>query len=388
MDDLLRILSFQAGYNTSVVLLGVTLLGAGGGVVGAVVLMRRVSLMSDSISHSTLPGVAIGYLTALALGGTGRELPVIILGAALTAALGVLAVHWIREHTRLPEDSAIGTVLSVFYGLGIVLFSFIQSLDTGSQAGVNGFLLGAAAALSLEEALLIGGGSLLVCLAVAAMFKEFRMLCFDRDFAEASGFPVRRLDLILMALLLAIVVIGLKTVGMVLIIAIVIIPGVAARFWSDRFLTMTIVAGVLGGASAYLGAALSALYPATPAGAVIVLCAAAMMILSLLIAPARGILPSLLRRIGFALWLRERRGLILVEDGRAIDAGTALLLFLFGHRRRDGSLSERGRAAVLKAREDIARLEEGLHANRPAVPSRQTAVSTTSSPVNSSGGGA
>ena len=199
-------------------------------------------------------------------------------------------MQWIRDYTRLPEDAAIGTVLSVFFGAGIVLLSHIQTLNVGGQAGLEGFLIGQAAAMSRGDAELIGAASAIVTLLSLAFFKEFGLVCFDPGFAAARGWRVARIDLLMLGLLLAIVTIGLKTVGLILIIALVIIPPVAARFWTDRLGAMVAIAGLFGGLSGYLGAAGSALLPNLPAGGVIVLTAGALFLASLLLAPARGLI--------------------------------------------------------------------------------------------------
>ena len=137
LAEVLSVLTFQAGYNTAIVLLGAALLGAGAGVIGVFVLLRRRALVSDAISHATLPGVALGFLAATMLGFDGRSLPILLIGAGLSGAFGVVAVQWIRDHTRLPEDAAIGTVLSVFFGAGVVLLSYIQTLSVAGQAGLD-----------------------------------------------------------------------------------------------------------------------------------------------------------------------------------------------------------------------------------------------------------
>ncbi len=343
IGEVIDILTFQAGYNTGVVLAGATILGAAAGLIGAIVLLRKRALMSDSISHSTLPGVGLAFLVSVALGGTGRDLPILMLGAALTAALGVLSVQWIRDHTRLAEDAAIGTVLSVYYGIGIVLMTVIQGLETAGQAGLNGFLLGSVASLRLSEAWLIAGISATAILLALAFLKELLLVCFDREFAAANGWPVGALDLLLMGLLLTVVSVGLKTVGMVLIIAIVIIPGVAARFWTDRAGTMLILATLIGALSCMIGVAISALVEHAPTGAIIVLTAGVFFLVSLLIAPARGVVFGAVRLLrwryrvwewhwlgqlstqrrrldGWAVWILRWRGLV-DTDGRLTPEG-------------------------------------------------------------------
>ncbi len=341
--DMSTVLTFNAGYNTSVVLVGTTLLGVAAGLVGAMVVLRKRALMSDSISHSTLPGVGAGFLVGLALFGDGRMIWGLMISAMGTAVLGVLSVQWIRDHTRLPEDAAIGTVLSVFYGVGIVLLSLIQALDTDGKAGLNGFLLGSAASLRLSEVWFIVVICVLVIVGTLGLRKEFALLCFDRDFAAADGWPVRLLDLLLMAFLLIVVAVGLKTVGMVLIIAIVIIPGVSARFWTDRVDWLLYISAGLGGLSAGLGVTASAVLPDLPTGAVIVLTAGLFFLISLLFGPARGLVATAGR---LALWRFQIWECQMTEAVRQGRPQHGLVLRLLGLVDGAGRLTARGERAA------------------------------------------
>lgn len=298
MDRLIDIIAFGGGYNTAVVLIGAALLGLAAGPVGCFVLLRRRALISDAISHATLPGIALGFLVGLALGIEGRSLPLLLAGAAASAALGVVLVQWIKDNTRLAEDAAIGTVLSVFFGLGVVLLSHIQTLPTAGQAGLDSFLLGQTAAMSAGEAYLIGALAIALSGMVALYYRRFQVLAFDQDFAAALGWSTTRLDLVLVGLVLAVVVIGLQTVGLILIIALLIIPPITARLWTDRLSRMVGLAGLFGAVAAYVGAGVSAQAPDLPTGGMIVLTAAGMAIFSLIAAPRRGIVAAMARRAG------------------------------------------------------------------------------------------
>ena len=291
----LDVLLLRAGYNSAVVVLGAALLGGAAGTIGAFVLLRKRILISDAISHATLPGVALAFLLCLAWTGEGRRLEWLLVGAGVSGALGVLLVQGIKDHTRLPEDSAIATVLSLFFGLGVVLLSYIQALPVGGQAGMGSFLLGAAATLNRDEAELIGFAALAVVGLALLLAKEFGLLCFDAGYAASRGWPVKRLDLLLLALLLTVVCIGLKTVGLILVVALVTMPPVAARFCTHRLGWMVALSGAIGALAAWVGAAASSVLPRLPTGGVIVLAAASLLIVSLILGPARG-LPARLRR--------------------------------------------------------------------------------------------
>ena len=219
-----------------------------------------------------------------------------MLGAAAAAGLGLLCVSWLTRRTRLGEDAAIGAVLSVFFGAGVVLLTVIQTMSAGRQAGLETFLLGSTAGMLRSDALVIALAGALVLALVLALRRPMTLAAFDPDFAVARGLNVRRIDLAAMGLAMAITVIGLKIVGLILIVALLIIPPVAARFWSDRVDHVLALSGLLGGISGYGGAALSATAPGLPTGPLIVLLSFALFALSLLAAPRRGVLATLLRR--------------------------------------------------------------------------------------------
>ena len=207
--NFLDALTLQAGWNAAVVCLGAAALGAGAGVVGVFSLLRGRAMMSDAISHATLPGVAAAFLIVSAVEGDSRALPLMLLGGAASAGLGVLAVQWISARTRLGEDVAIGTVLSSFFALGVALLTVIQQLALKGQAGVEQLLIGSAAGmLEGERETIMIVASILSVIAIA-LTREFAVVAFDPDYAASLGWPVRALDLALMGLLLAIVVVGL-----------------------------------------------------------------------------------------------------------------------------------------------------------------------------------
>lgn len=289
LNPLLSVLLLQAGYNTIVVMLGAAALGAATGIVGVFAMLRRRALVADAVAHATLPGVALGFIAAVSLGFSGRSLPFLLVGAAITAILAALAIQWIASRTRLTEDTAIASVLATFFALGIVLLTVIQTLKTGGQAGLDIYLLGATAGMLREEAITLALFSLVVAAVVALLFKELTLISFDADYARAHGFPVRLLDLAILGLVLAVVVIGLRVVGLVLIVALLITPPAAARFWTDHTGRMTIISALIGAFSAYFGAAISAISPDTPTGAVIVLVAFVLLLISVFFGAAGGI---------------------------------------------------------------------------------------------------
>lgn len=346
--DVIATLTLQAGFNSAVVVVGTACLGVAAGVIGSFMLLRKRALVSDALSHATLPGIALAFLAATWAGLEGRSLPVLLAGALFSGALGVLAIHAISRYTRLPEDAAIGAVLSVFFGVGVVLLSHIQTLPTGNQAGLKTFILGQTAAMNRTEATAIAALALAAVAASALLFKEFRLLCFDPDFAAGQGWPTRRIDLTLMGLTTLVTVIGLQTAGLILIIALLIVPPAAARFWTERLGVMVVVAAALGGASGWIGASLSALVPRLPAGAVIVLVAGALFMASFLFAPARGVVATAWRQGRLRLAYAEQAALAGRLAGAPPSPAMRPWLRLRGWL-RGGDLTDRGLAAARAA---------------------------------------
>ena len=331
-DEIWRTLTFQAGYNTRIVMIAATLLGVAGGIVGSFALLRKRSLMADALSHATLPGICLAFIIATSLGFSAKSLPVLLLGAAVTGVIGVVLITLICRHTRLKEDAAIGVVLSVFFGIGIVLLSHIQYSPSGTQGGIGRFIYGQTAAMSRADAMLMGSIALSAVVVSILLMKELAIVCFNDDYADVTGWPVTLIDLLLMALVVMVTVAGIQAVGLILVIAILIIPAAAARFWTERLRSMIVVSAVIGGVSGYAGASASALLSDFPAGAVIVLTAGAAFILSMAFGVRRGVLAVSGRRLSQRLRIAEDH----------------LVKSLFRHERaHDGALS---RAALARER--------------------------------------
>ena len=338
--------------------IGAGLLGFAAGASGTFPFLRKRALISDAVAHATLPGVALAFVAMVAIGGDGRSLPGLIAGSAATAWIGLLVIEWIARRTRLSEDAAIGAVLGVFFGTGIVLLTVIQTMSAGRQAGLESFLLGSTAGMLFQDAIVIAIGGSLAVLTTWLMRRPMTLVAFDSAYAAALGYDVRRIDLMMMALVMAVTVIGLKLVGLILIVALLIIPPVAARFWTDRSSRMIWTAGGIGGVSGYLGAVLSASAPALPTGPSIVLVAASIFLLSLLFAPDRGVVAALLRRRRFQARVHRRQGLLALAAQHPIrEAYTLRLLRREGLVRADGVPTPAGRAQAAKITRDERRWE-------------------------------
>ena len=214
-------------YNTRVVMIGVTLLGCACGMVGSFTLLRKRALMGDALSHATLPGIALAFMVATLWGYEGKSISILLLGAALSGLFGVGTILAISHLTRLKEDTALGAVLSVFFGAGAALLGVIQQMKTGHAAGLESFIYGKTASMGAADTRLIAVAAVICIVVSLLLFKELKLLCFDDDFAGSRGLPVLWLDITLMALVVIVTIVGLQAVGLILIIALLIIPAAA-----------------------------------------------------------------------------------------------------------------------------------------------------------------
>lgn len=278
-------------YTLRTVALGTMALGIVSGALGSFAVLRRQSLLGDAMSHAALPGVVLAFIL------TRSKAPlVLIIGAAIAGWLATLLLMSIVRHTRIKEDGALGFVLSVFFGIGLMLLTFTQRLPDSRQAGLDTFLFGQAAALLMRDVITIAALGSLALLLMALFWKEFKLLSFDRDFGSSLGFRMGALDILLTTLLVIAIVIGLQAVGVVLMSAMVVAPGAAARQWTDRLGFMVSLAAFFGALAGVSGALISSVGRNLSTGPMIVVCASIIVFLSLFFAPNRGLVWSWVRR--------------------------------------------------------------------------------------------
>jgi len=317
VDGLLEVLALRGGFNTNVVLAGATLLGVAAGVVGTFAMLRERALVADALSHAALPGVAGAFLVAGALGHDGRSLPVLLAGALASGLAAAALIDWLArprgEGGVLTADTATAVVLASSFGLGTVLLGLAQRADGGGQAGLAGYVFGRTAGMLARDAYLMAGLAAVALTAALVLGRAFAVVAFNERFAVTTGLPVRALDRTLAALVALVTLAGMQAVGMLLVVALLVAPPAAARLWVSRVRSLALLAGALGGASGFLGGALSAALPNAPAGALIVLVACTLFSLSLALSPSRGLL-AVARRRG-ALAAAARAGLPLASLG-------------------------------------------------------------------------
>lgn len=284
MDILALLHDLFFDYTLRTVALGAGTLGIVSGVLGAFAVLRKQSLLGDAMSHAALPGIVLAFLLT-----RSKEPLVLMLGAIAAGWAGVLLILRIVNGTRVKYDSALGLVLSVFFGLGLMLLTYVQRLPNARKAGLDKYLFGQAAALLEKDILsmaVLGG---LALLAIFLFWKEFKLLSFDAEFAGSLGLPVRGLDIFLTTLLVVAIVIGLQAVGVVLMSAMVVAPAAAARQWTDRLSYMVLLSATFGALAGVSGAVISSLVPRLPTGPTIVLCISLVVLVSFLFAPNRGL---------------------------------------------------------------------------------------------------
>jgi len=297
-------------YTDAVVATGAAILGLLAGVVGVLAVLRQRTLVGDALAHSALPGVAVAFIVTGA-----KDASSLLVGAALAGLVGAVMIVAIERTSRIRSDAAIGVVLSGFFSLGIVLITYIGSTDNANQAGLSNYLFGQAAGLLERDVTVFAALAAATLALVAIAYRPLKTTLFDPSFAGSVGLPVRVLELAMTALLVVAVVVGLRTVGAILMVAMIVVPAVAARQLTVRLATMLPLAGGIGAAVGVAGSLLST-GTQTPTGPVIVLVGLAVVLLVLALAPRRGV-------VWRARKLRRDRRRLLVE-GVLVDLETAI----------------------------------------------------------------
>ncbi|MFK7800864.1 MAG: metal ABC transporter permease [Anaerolineae bacterium] len=286
------VLNIQYGYTLRTVAFGGSLLGVVSGVLGCFAVLRQQSLMGDALSHAALPGVAIAFLLA------GRQLGYLLIGAAIASWLGVQFISSVTKTTRIKQDTAMGIVLAAWFAAGIALLAYIQARPDASQAGLDTFIFGQAAAIVEQDVQLIAIVGLAAFVVMALFWKEFKLITFDSEFAGANGFRVNLFSTLLSTLIVVAIVLGLQLAGVILMVGMLIAPGIAARQWTNKLTQMVILAAVFGAFSGGTGAIISAVDTDVPTGPMIIVVAFLIVVISIGFAPGRGLVWRLLRQRG------------------------------------------------------------------------------------------
>lgn len=281
---------FELDYTLRTVALGGALLGLVSGVLGSFAVLRRQSLMGDALSHAALPGVAVAFLFS------GRELSALLLGAGIASLFAVGFIRALTSTTRIKQDAAMGIALASWFAMGIALLSYIQGRPDAGQAGLDKFIFGQAAAMVQSDVDLIARIGLVIFAVLALLWKEFKLITFDPEFARANGFRVRALDAVLSTLVVAAIVLGLQLAGVILMVGLLIGPPVAARQWTNGLGQMVMLSGVFGAVAGGAGAAVSSLDVNVPTGPLMIVASFIIVVFSISIAPGRGVVWAVFQR--------------------------------------------------------------------------------------------
>ncbi len=277
-------MSILLSSNFQWVLFSTLLLGIAAGLVGCLAYWKKQSLMSDALSHAALPGVVTAFLIFQV-----KDLHVLIIGAAISALVGALCISFIKSNTRITEDTAMGMILAVFFGGGIVLLTLVNQSSEGNQAGLNNFIFGQAASMVSSDVMTMSILAVAVILIVIIGFKEWKLFLFDPNFAKGLSLSIKGMNFIYLMLLVLTVVVGIQAVGVILMSALIIIPPVSARYWTNSFKTMMWLSGIFGGISGAVGTTISAMGKSLPTGPFIVVISGSIFLLSLFFGMKKGL---------------------------------------------------------------------------------------------------
>lgn len=268
------------------VALGTGILGILAGMLGVFLTLRQQSLLGDALGHAALPGIVIAFLIIQV-----RSLPALLLGAAISGLIATALINFMSHHNSVvKQDSALALVLSSFFGLGTALLTHVQKLPNAAQAGLDKFIFGQASGMLRSDVRFISIAAIVILIVIMIFWKEFKLVSFDPNFAKTLPGNYSFFAQLLSLLTVLAIVLGLESVGVVLISALLVNPAIAARQWSNELRTVVILAGIFGFISGVGGAFISSLGSQIPTGATIVVIASAITLISLLIAPGRGII--------------------------------------------------------------------------------------------------
>lgn len=283
MEILTSIIELFSNYTFRNVIIGSSLLGMVSGVLSVFTVLKNESLLSEALSHSVLPGIGIAFLL------TGYKDPLALsIGATILGFIATGAILAITQHSLIKKDAAMAVVLSTFFGLGIVILTFIARSGNSQQSGLEGYLLGSAATLIQSEVILITLMSIVILGITVLFYKELKLLCFDTTQAFHLGFSPQKLHWVLLSLIVLTVIVGLKLVGTVLMAALLIGPAISARLWSHSFLGVILFSAFFGVLAGISGSVLSISELALPTGPTIVFSLFGILIISILFGTAKG----------------------------------------------------------------------------------------------------
>ncbi|MCT4566467.1 MAG: metal ABC transporter permease [Maledivibacter sp.] len=282
---------FANDYTLRIVALGSAILSIISGALGTYAVLRKQSLLGDAVSHAAFPGICLVFL----LTGLKRTEP-LLLGALIAGWLAAILIRACVNNTRIKLDSALGVTLSSFFGVGLIIITYIQKIPNSNQAGLDKFIFGQASTLLIKDIKIMTILGVVALLIVIIFWKEFKLFCFDKEFGNTMGFSIKILDILLTTTIVIAIVIGLQTVGVILMSVMLIAPAIAARQWTDRLWLMMIIASIFGALSGVTGTVISSLVRNIPTGPMIVIVISLITFISILLAPKNGLVWKIIKK--------------------------------------------------------------------------------------------
>lgn len=283
-------MNFMIDHTFRTVALGCSLLGMVSGILGCFAVLRKQSLLGDAVSHASLPGVCLAFLFT-----NVKETEVLLFGALITGVICIGLIQLIQNYTKIKFDSALALILSVFFGLGLVLLSYMNKLPGSNKSGLNKFIFGQASTFIERDVNVIFITGIILLVIIVLFWKEFKLVSFDSDFAKTLGFPSKKIEILISVLIVATVIIGIQAAGVILISAMLISPAVAARQWTDKLSVMVILSAIFGGISGFFGTLISISQENLPTGPIIVVIISLIVLFSILFSNKRGIIFKIIR---------------------------------------------------------------------------------------------
>ncbi|AGA79762.1 iron chelate uptake ABC transporter family permease subunit [Echinicola vietnamensis] len=284
MEEFIYFFSFQDP-NVLMVVTGIVLLSISAAMVGTFTFLDKKALVGDAISHAVLPGVCLAFMFS------GSKNPFwIVSGAFVTGALSTYTITWVSNYTKLKEDTVIASILSIFFGVGIVMMTQLQQTGNASLSGLDHFIFGNAISIVGQDLWVYGFLALAIIMVILVFYKEFQLMVFNRSFAESVGLPVKRLEFLFNSLMVLAVVTGIQAIGVVLMAALLITPAAAAKFWTNRLSLMLVIAVIFSVISGITGAYISFVLPHMPTGPWVVMVLSLIAFLSFFFSTKKGIM--------------------------------------------------------------------------------------------------
>jgi manganese/zinc/iron transport system permease protein len=277
--------------NVAWVLSGSLILGFVTAILGTFAYLQKRSLVGDALAHAALPGTTTAFILF-----QSRSPLVILFGAILSCLIGYFGIEYLVKYTKIKEDSALAIILSFFFGIGLFHLSFIQKMPQAQQSGLDKILFGQAASLVRDDVTLLLWIGVVILIFISIFFHIYKYILFDPVYARCLGIRVTLFEFLLAFSIVLSVAIGLQLVGVVLMAALLLTPASSARYWSNNFKYVVLLAGFFGAFSGAVGSLISYILPAMPTGPWIVIISTIFFILSLLFAPQRGMLAKAMTR--------------------------------------------------------------------------------------------